>query len=86
MVLQTDIDLILEYFELAPRYRGMNPELANITAYKGKHILERIREQGYMEMKEFISCMDALNIDTFKNSKRYPIRLKKPYRHMWKCV
>ena len=86
MVLQTDIDLILEYFELAPRYRGMNPELSNITAYKGKHILERIREQGYMEMKEFVMCMDVLNIDTFKNSKRYPIRLKKPYRHMWKCV
>ena len=68
MVKPTDIELIYEFFEFAPRYRGRNPEKFNITSYVGKHILEHHRAEGYMARQEFEDCMEHLNINTFKNS------------------
>ena len=80
MVKPTDIELIYEFFEFAPRHRGRNPEKFNITSYVGKHILEHHRADIWVE-----DCMEHLNINTFKNSDYYPIRLKKEYADLWKC-
>ena len=85
MVLQTDLDLINELFERAPRYKGRNPRMLNITDYGGKHILEHKRQEGYMSRKEFQECMEHLNINPFFKSNSYPIRLKKQYGELWKC-
>ena len=57
MVKPTDIELIYEFFEFAPRYRGRNPKKFNITSYVGKHILEHHRAEGYMARQEFEDCM-----------------------------
>ena len=38
-----------------------------------------------MGRQEFEDCMEHLNINTFKNSDYYPIRLKKEYADLWKC-
>ena len=57
MVKPTDIELIYEFFEFAPRYRGRNPKKFNITSYVGKHILEHHRAEGYMGRQEFEDCM-----------------------------
>ena len=85
MVKPTDLELIYEFFEFAPRYRGRNPKKFNITSYVGKHILEHHRAEGYMGRQEFEDCMEHININTFKNSDYYPIRLKKEYADLWKC-
>ena len=39
----------------------------------------------HMGRQEFEDCMEHLNINTFKNSDYYPIRLKKEYADLWKC-
>ena len=85
MVLQTDLEWIDEFFEPAPRYRGRNPKLQNIKDSSGKHILEYKRKEGYMSKNEFQECMEYLNINYFKNTNKYPIRLKKQYGELWKC-
>jgi hypothetical protein len=85
MVLQTDLDLINELFERAPRYKGRNPRMLNITDYVGKHILKHKRQEGHMSTKEFQECMEYLAINYFHNSDKYPIRLKKQYGELWKC-
>ena len=85
MVLQSDLDLIDKLFERAPRYRGRNPRMLNITDYGGKHILQHKRQGGYMSRKEFQECMKHLNIPPFFKSNSYPIRLKKQYSDLWKC-
>ena len=83
MVLETDIALIEKLFEPAPRYRGRNPKLQNIFTYRGKHILENLREERYMKGEEFDDCMKYLSISPFKNTKDiYPIRLKKTYQYL----
>jgi hypothetical protein len=86
MVLQTDLDLCEKFFEPAPRYRGRNPKKANIGSYKGKHILEHHRTERYMSEQEFIECMEALNITPYRNTSTYPIRLRKQYGELWKCM
>ena len=86
MVLQTDIALIETFFEPAPRYRGHRPHMANISAYTGKHILEHHRHEKYMTTQEFVECMDHLNIQPFQGTRTYPIRLRKQYGELWKCM
>ena len=63
MVLQTDLELIDKLFEEAPRYKGRNPKMLNISDYGGKHILEHKRQEGYMSRNEFQECMEHLNIN-----------------------
>ena len=54
MVKPTDIELIYEFFEFAPRYRGRNPEKFNITSYVGKHILV-----GLILLRDFFTMYDG---------------------------
>ncbi len=86
MVLQTDIALCEKFFQPAPRYNGRKPEMANIYDYRGKHILEHHRPEGYMDRKEFREIMDAMGIKPYKNTWTYPIRLRKEYGELWKCM
>lgn len=86
MVLQTDLDLCVKFFEPAPRYRGRNPRIANIYDSRGKHILEHHRAERYMSREEFRECMEAMNIQPYKNTYTYPIRLRKQYGELWKCM
>ena len=86
MVLDTDLELCEKFFEPAPRYRGRKPQLANIFDYRGKHILERHREDRYMSREEFREIMEHLGIEPYKGTWTYPIRLKKEYGELWKCM
>lgn len=83
MVLQSDIDLIEKMFIPAKRYNGRNWSKKNITSYRGKHILENIRKEGYMSDIQFSDCMEFLNVKPFKNTLAYPISLKKEYSHLY---
>ena len=86
MVKTTDIEWIAKFFEPAPRYRGRNPKKANITAYRGKHILEHHRAERYMSAEEFEECMEHLGINVFRNTGYYPIRLRPQYGDLWRCM
>ena len=80
MVLLSDLELIQQFFEPAPRYNGTKRHLRNISSYRGKHILERHRVERYMSEDEFIECMNHLQIQRYRNTDIYPIRLRKQYR------
>jgi|TARA_R110000787_G_scaffold159032_1_gene272835 hypothetical protein len=86
VVKQSDLDWIEKFFEPAPRYRGRRPQMANITAYRGKHILEHHRAERYMSSEEFVRCMVHLGINVFRGTGYYPIRLRKQYGELWKCM
>ena len=86
VVKQSDLDWIEKFFEPAPRYRGRNPKAMNITAYRGKHILEHHRAERYMSSEEFERCMEHLGINVFRGTGYYPIRLRKEYGELWRCM